>query len=132
MPGMRKGGKPYARAREKGALPQPSAESAGFLVRMHYEVTEAATPEELKGLTLEKGRGIHQIVGDPVLSLRDGVSPLLEVSTQFGGVPILLVTSRRLDDESQGWLESMGIQWLRKRFSRDELLRKVGTILTGS
>jgi len=68
----------------------------------------------------------------PVLSLRDGVSLLLEVSSQFGGVPILLVARRRLDDESRDWLESLGIQWLRKPFSRDELLRKVGTILTGS
>ena len=65
-------------------------------------------------------------------SLRDGVSLLLEVSSQFGGLPILLVTGRRLDDESRDWLESLGIQWLRKPFSRDELLRKVGTILTGS
>ena len=78
------------------------------------------------------GAGIHLIVGDPVLSLRDGVSLLLEVSSQFGGVPILLVARRRLDDESRDWLESLGIQWLRRPFSRDELPRKVGTILTGS
>ena len=99
---------------------------------MHYEVTEAESPEDLKRLTFDKGRGIHLMVGDPGLSLQDGVSLLLEVSAQFGEVPILLVTGRRLDDEPRSWLEATGIQWQRKPFTRDEWLRKVGAMLTAS
>jgi CheY-like chemotaxis protein len=105
---------------------------AEILTRMDYEVMESESPEDFQRQASSAGEPVHLIVGEPVLSLREGVSLLLEASARLGGVPILLMTGRRLDEEVQAWLKSMGVQWLRKPFSRDDLLRRVAQLLPPS
>lgn len=105
---------------------------AEILNRMQYEVIEAESPEDVRRLTDAPEGGVQLIVGEPVLGLREGVSLLLEASARCGGAPVLLMTGRRLDPETQAWLKAMGLHWLQKPFSRDELLRKVGETLRPS
>ena len=103
---------------------------AEILARKDYEVVEAGSPEEVLRLASMQGGKIHLIIGDLVLGVRDGVMLLLDVSALLEGVPILLVTGRRLEEETRHWLEATGVQWLGKPFNGDELLRRVDDILS--
>ncbi len=144
---------PYDRAEASAQEPEPATRGEGqrshkilllednaetrwaiaeILARKDYEVAEAGTPEEVLRLADKPGGKIHLIIGDLVLGVRDGVMLLLDVSALLGGVPILLVTGRRLEEDTRSWLEATGVQWLRKPFGGDELLQRVHDMLAGS
>jgi DNA-binding response OmpR family regulator len=99
---------------------------------MSYEVIETESPEDFLRRASSPDQPVDLIIGEPVLRLREGVSLLLEASARLGGVPILLMTGRWLDEGAQAWLKTKGVRWLGKPFSRDDLLRRVVEVLPPS